>query len=419
MITIQAQKYITLATMTKLSAWQELLAAVNEAKKQAKDEKVCVSFMTAQVTENNPYLAELLRDDQVVIECIKNNPTHTVLMAAAIILLHDNKKVQEKFIFHTLTVNKTLSKKELETKKKVDAFKKAINTVLDTKNLSSGSTFVMFSDITRGCGLNNLKNDVKALGAFFDTLKNICVERGIKDIMISMRDVEYHANLIDTSLKSAIRVFKENGLKITFTDCNDELNAKLRLHMKLTYNNGTPGDVLEYIKKLGVGRVVLLTKLKDHDTENMLYREDDEVVAQFIAIIRQIADDEIEFKYTGFEDLKTYHDLLAYYGSPDEFEDRLLMHTVSIKLKDLGCIDIRIAKGWHLNLLNGDVAGSDEFNYVATHTSETIKSLPQAEEVVLPEFIRRSLRSWHEPFNERAMLIDIQNFKKKCKRKNK
>lgn len=417
MITIQAQKYITLATMNKLNAWQDLVAAINAAKQQSGDNKVCVSFMTTQVIDNNPYLSEILRDEQVVIECIKNNPTHKVLTAAAMILLHDNKKVEEKFIFHTLTVNKTLSSKELEAKRRVDKFKHAINTTLDTKNLSCGSVFVAFADITRDCGINNLKNDVKALASYFETLKDVCLERGLKELMVSMRNIEYRASLIDTSLKTAIRIFKQNGLKITFTDCDDELNARLRLHMKLIYNNGTAEDALEYIKKLGIGRVVLLTKLKEHDTENMLYREDDEVVAQFIAIVDKISNDTIEFKYTGFDALKTYHDLLAYYGSPDEFDDKLLLHTVPIKLKDLGCIDIRIAKSWHLNLLNGDVEGSDEFNYVETHTSETIKFMQQPEAVVLPEFIRRSLRSWHITFNERAMLIDIQNFKKKCKRK--
>lgn len=418
MITVQANKYITLATMTKPSAWEALVEAVEAAKQEANGEKICVSFMLAQVTETNPYLSKILLDDQIIIECIENNTTHKVLHTAAFILLHDKQKLKDKFCFQKIVVQKTLTKKELDLKKRLDSYKNAITTILDEKGPGKTSVFVAFADITRGCNLNNLRNVCKDLPDYFEVLKNVCLERSINDIMISMRGVDYHANLIDAFFKSAIRIFNENSLKITFTDCNDELNSKLRLHMKLTYNNGSTEDVLEYINKLGVGRVVLLTKLKDHNTENMLYREEDEVVAQFIAIIRQISADAIEFKYTGFEAMKTFHDLLAYYGSPDEFEDRLLMHTVSIKLTELGCTDIRIAKGWHLNLLNGDVAGSDEFNYISTYTSETIKALAQPEEVVLPEFIRRSLRSWHEQFNERAMLIDIQNFKKKCKRKH-
>lgn len=417
MITVQANNYITLATTTKSTAWENLLNAVDEAKKQANGEKICVNFVFTQITETNPFIAKLILDDDIVIECIENNMTYSVLHTAALILLHDNAKLKDKFRYQKLTVTKTLTRKELDLKKKLDQYKAAITTVLDSKSTNSSSVFCLFADITRGCNINNLKNDCKALPDYFTVLKDVCLSRGINDIMVSMKCVEYSANLIDAVLKSTIRIFNENKIKITFTDCNEELNNKLRLHMKLIYNNGTTEDVLDFIKALGVGRVVLLTKLKDHNTENLLYREEDEVVAQFIAIIRQISSTAVEFKYTGFDALKTYHDLLAYYGSDDDFEDRLLMHTVEIPLYELGCTDIRIARGWHLNLLNGDVAGSGEFDYVKTYTSETIKSLPSEETVVLPEFIRRSLRSWHESFNERAMLIDIQNFKKKVKRR--
>lgn len=417
MITVQAQQYVTLANNSKSTAWENLIAAIEVAKQQANGDKVCVSFVFTQVTETNPYLRQILLDDSVIIECIENNPTHKALYTSAAILLHDNDRIRDKFMYKKLEVVKTLSKKELELRKKLNNYRKTIDSVLDAMGPGKTNVFVSFKDITRDCSIGNLKH-TENLKEYFEVLRDICVERGIVNIMISMRDVDYHANLIDVAFKTAIRIFNESGIKITFTDCNEELNSKLRLHMKLTYNNGTPGDVLEYIKKLGVGRVVLLTKLKDHDTEDMTYREEDEVVAQYIAIIRQISSDSIVFRYAGFGDMKTYHDKLAYYGSPDEFEDKLNMHDVTIPLNVLGCIDIRIAKCWHLNLLNGDVAGSDEFNYIGTHTSETIKSLPHEEFVVLPEFIRRSLRSWHVPFNERAMLFDIQNFKKKCKRKN-
>lgn len=417
MTTIQANNYITLANVNKTDSWERLLEAVNAAV-AASDEPICVNFAFVQLAEPNEYTAELLKNDKVIIECIKGNPTYAVFATAATVLLHSNEKIKNKFKFMTLAAPKTLTKKELDVKKRIDTYKVAINTVLDSKGPGRTSVFVQFSDIIKGCGLNNLSNTAKNLAEYFDTLRDICFERGIKEIMISMRDVTYHANLIDASLISAIRIFNEKGMKITFTDCNEELNGKLRIHIKLTYNNGSAEDVHNFVNELGVGRVVLLTKLKDHDSEDLnTYRVKDEVVAQFIAIIRQISADSVEFKYTGFAAMKTFHDLLAQYGSPDEFEDKLLMHHVTIPMSDLGCTDIRITKGWHLNLLNGDVEGSDEFNYISTYTSETIKALPQPEDVVLPEFIRRSLRSWHEPFNEMAMCVDVQNFKKKCKRK--
>lgn len=414
MRTIQANTYITLANVNKPKSWEQLLAAVKEA---TAVEPVCVNFAFVQLSEPNLYLTELLMNDRITIECIKSNTTHMVLHSAAIVVLHDNKKIAEKFKFQTIEASKTLSKKELEARQRFNKYKAAINATIDAKGAGRTSIFVTLADLTKDCGLNFVTNK-NGISDFFNILRDILVERGIKEIMISMRNIAYKENLITSYLRTAIRICKEHDIKITFTDCSEELNSKLRLHMKLTYNNGAPEDVLNFIKQLGIGRVVLLTKLKDRNTENTDYREEDEVIAQFIAIIRQISADAVEFKYTGFDAMKTFHDLLAYYGSPDEFDDKLLMHIVNIPIADLGCTDIRIAKGWHLNLLNGDVDSSGEFNYISTYTSETIKALAQPEEVVLPEFIRRSFRSWHESFNERAMLVDIQNFKKKCKRKH-
>lgn len=414
MRTIQANTYITLANVNKPKSWEQLLAAVKEA---TAVEPVCVNFAFVQLSEPNLYLTELLMNDRVTIECIKSNTTHMVLHSAAIVVLHDNKKIAEKFKFQTIEASKTLSKKELEIRQRFNKYKAAINATIDAKGAGRTSIFVTLADLTKDCGLNFATNK-NGISDFFNILRDILVERGIKEIMISMRNIAYKENLITSYLRTAIRICKEHDIKITFTDCSEELNSKLRLHMKLTYNNGAPEDVLNFIKQLGIGRVVLLTKLKDRNTENTDYREEDEVIAQFIAIIRQISTDAIEFKYTGFGAMPTFHDLLAQYGSPDEFDDKLIMHIVNIPIADLGCTDIRIAKGWHLNLLNGDVDSSGEFNYISTYTSETIKALAQPEEVVLPEFIRRSFRSWHESFNERAMLVDIQNFKKKCKRKH-
>lgn len=413
-MTIQASKFITLSTAGKASAWEALLAEVEQTKAANSNEKIYINFALVQLSESNEYLAKLIMDDQVVFECIKGNTTHKLLDMTALVLLHDNKKREEKFKLQVLDVVKTLSKKELETQKRLKTYRNAITSVLDTK-AGSSSVFVKFADIAKDCGFNNMLNVCKGLNNYFEELCSVCSERNITDIMVSMRDVLYNANLIDTFFKTAIRIFKDAGIKLTFTDCTDELNSKLRLHMKYIYNNGKPEEVLNFVKELGIGRVVLLTKLKDHDTKDTHYREEDEVVAQFIAIVNQISDDVIQFKYIGFAGLQTFHDKLAYYGSPDEFEDELFMHIVDIPLEELGCTGIRIAKSWHLNLLNGDVAGSGEFNYVNTYTSETITALPQEESVVLPEFIRRSLRSWHVRFNERATLIDVTMFKKKLK----
>lgn len=404
--------------INSITEWQKLINLLEQEKQQlGPNEKIGVSFAyIGGHLQPNPYIAQLIKDDTVILICIKNSLVSKMLLTSAKILLHDNAKIAVKFKFETLESSvKPLNKKEKKQLDLIKIYTNAITAGLSEQVAVTNELFCNFSEITKNCNFNNLENVRVGLDLFFNTLLDFCKTHKVKSIMISLKNIKYKANLIDADLKMAIKLFQAENIKIFFTDCNKALNDMLRLHIKLAYNNGTPEEVLKFIKNLQLGRVVLLTKLKDHRSENLSYREKDEVIAQYIAIIKQISPDTVEFLYTGFDYLKTFHDQIARYGSPDEF-DELMLARVSIPIADLGCTDIRIAKSWHLNLLNGDVMGSDEYNYITTYTSEVIRALQSPEKVVLPEFIRRSLRSWNIPFNERALLIDIQNFKKNLKK---
>lgn len=414
---IYVHNYVSVGTINNSTPWLKLEQAVEEAKKNLPEgEELHVSFSYITVTEQNPYIAKVLTDDDIIIDCIKGNPTHRMLYSSALMLLRDHKKIANKFHFDVINTAKVLNKKEQAEQQKIKAYKAAISKELEEKAKTQKSLFCSFLKISEGCNLNNLRNICKDLPAFFETLKNLCAEWGITSIIVSMKNVDYNENLIDTFLKIAIRTFTAAGIKITFSDCTPLLNDKLRLHLKLAYNNGSVAEVEKFIRSLRLGRVVLLTKLKDHRSTDVKYREEDEVVAQYIAILNQISEREAEFYYTGFANLKTFHDLIAEYGSPDEFSE-LKMQRIVIPLEDLGCTDIRVARKWHLNLINGDVASDEKFNYIETYTGETIKAVKVPEKVVLPEFIRRSLRSWFISFNEPALLIDIQNYKNSLKKK--
>ena len=417
METINVHPYVTSSSTSQSTAWQALMNAVEEAKQRSNGEKVIVSFNYTQINQTNVYINQLILDPQIKLTCYHGQPIATILTTTACILLKTpiDKISTDKIECSVIEKTKVLAKKDKNIYDKTKAFKKDIDAAFDKLNTSFADVFCYFKNLSNDTSLQHLANNCKALPMFFDALKQVCLERNVNSLIVSMKDVDYRDELLASYFQKAIRELSDINIKIIFTDCTKGLENRLRLHIKQRYTNGTTEDVLNFINKLGTGRVVLLTKLKDHNSDSLSYRENDEVIAQYIGIISSISDDTIGFKYTGFGNLKTYHDLLAQYGSPDDF-DELVMHNISIPVEVLGCTNIRVAKSWHLDLLDGNGESDSKFYYIPTNTSATIQYSDTVESVLLPEFIRRSLKSWHISFNEKALQSDVLIFKKNIKR---
>lgn len=418
MTTIDVNTYVTLGTINQISAWQSLANAVEQAKQSATGKPVVLTFYYTALSTTNPILNQLITDPDVKFVCYEGTATAKILQTTISVLLRTNfdKISPDKFECKRLEKTKVLSVKQQKELSQMNTYKRDIRAALDKVNTSYSEVFVRFKDMAVAKDLQNLVHVATGLTAFFEALREVCKERNITSLLVSLKDVEYNDVLMASHIQTTMRKFSEENMRILFTDCKKGLENKLRLHIKQRYTNGSPRDVLAFIEKLGVGRVVLLTKLKDHNSEELGYREEDEVVAQYIGIIEGYSDTTVSFKYTGFQNLATFHDLMAKYGTPEEF-DNLIMHNIEIDLEVLGCTNIRVAKSWHLDLFDGNGEGDPNLLRVATRTSETIQSLRKEEVVLLPEFIRRSLRSWHISFNERALLSDIQTFKHNTRRK--
>lgn len=412
MITVDVTKYINYQSMNSISAWRELVEHVHKLEAEQPTESLQLNLTYATLNNVNDYIKELILDERVQFLCIKNNITYKVLYTTASILLRNNN-LDKKFELVELQAAKTLTKKELAVQTQQKKYTSAIDKAIGSNE--HPQVFVRYLDLVKDCKeLNNLKYDCKDMPVFFKQLLEYCINKNKQQLIISLKDVDYNPNIIDASCKTAIQWFADARIELIFSDCDINLAGKLKLYRKMTYSNGTIEDVSNFIRGLGLGRVVLLTKLKSHRSTNPKYREKDEVVAQFIGIITQITPTSVTFRYAGFGQLQTFHDLLAQYGTPDEFES-LIMNSITVNFANLGITNIRIADKWHLNLFDGSAKGSADFNYIETYCSENIKSLPVPEKVILPEFLRRSLKSWHIKFNEQGLLDDTKAFSKALK----
>lgn len=406
MITVDVSKFINYRGMESITSWKSLVEHIHKIEQDNPTEKIQVNLVYTPVNTVNDYIKELILDDRVQFVCIKNNITWKVLSTTAAFLLR-RSDLTDKFSLIELDSVKTLSKKELAAQAQLKKYNTAIDAVL--AKTKGPYVFVNYLDLTKDCNLNNLCYDCKDLPTFFKQFCDNCQKAGKQQVIISLKNVQYNPNIIDAACKAAIQWFANAGIELIFSDCDPGLAGKLKLYRKMTYSNGTIDDAVTYIEDLGLGRVVLLTKLKSHRSTNTRYREKDEVVAQFIGIITQITPTEVTFRYAGFAQLASFHDLLAQFGAPDEFEP-LIMNTVTINYANLGITSLRIADKWHLNLFDGATKGSSEFNYVDTYTSEDIRNLNKPEKVCLPEFLRRSLKSWNISFNEQALRADTKSF---------
>ena len=413
MIKIDASKIIGYQNLNNLAAWKDLVAAVHKLEEANPTETIQVDVAYLSINDVNEYIKELILDDKVQFICVKNNVAWKVLTLSAQIHLRTHD-LDSKFIAIELQKSQTLNKKELAAQKQRKMFNSAIDAVLADNN--SQSIFVMFSDITKNCGLNNLMNACKELPDFFKQFCAYCKEKNYQRVVVSMRNVEYNPNIIDAACKAAIQWFANEDIELIFSDCDAKLTATLKLYRQMAYSNGTIDDAREFVENLGLGRVCLLTMLKPHRSDNTRYREKDEVEAQYIGIITQITPTDVTFSFTGFGNMLTFHDLLARYGDIDEF-DQLVMNSITINYADLGITSIRIANKWHLNLFDGAVKGNADFHYIETYTSESATSLTTPEKVLLPEFLRRSLKSWHINFNEEALIKDRNAFQKALKQR--
>lgn len=412
MISVDVSKFINYQAISNITSWKNLVEHIHKLEQDNPNEIIQVSLVHTPLNTVNDYIKELIIDNRVQFLCIKNNITWKVLSTTAAFLLRNNN-LSDKFNLIELNTTQTLSKKELAAQAQYKKYNAAIEAALS--KTKGPAVFVSYLDLTKDCGLNNLCYDCKELPTFFKQFCDYCKNAEKQQVIISLRNVKYNPNLIDAACKAAIQWFADAGIELIFSDCDANLAGKLKLYRKMTYSNGTIEDAVAFIEDLGLGRVVLLTKLKSHRSTNTRYREKDEVVAQFIGIISQITPADVTFRYAGFGQLTSFHDLLAQYGAPDEFET-LIMNTITINYANLGITSLRIADKWHLNLFDGAAKGSSEFNYVDTYTSENIRSLPKPERVILPEFLRRSLKSWNISFNEQALLADIKNFQKTLKK---
>lgn len=438
MVIIQPNNYIKANGLngsdTSPTPWYQFKEAVkHEEANLAPGHKILIDFINSPLSNISPLIKsvimEFIMDDNVVMQCWENTQTHRILQPCVMFKITDPKKAAEKLILIKASTSQVLPKSEIEKNNRLKKYRTAIRNCLEPLAAQSKDIFTYFKDVKAGCGFDNLETMRVGLNEFFYEFAEIANDLGIKSIFMSMKDVKYNEKLIDYDLKLAISACYAKGISLVFTDCTAKLNAYLALHTKMVYDNGTIEDLKKAINELGQGRVVLLTRFTPHNSENMSYREKNEIYGQFIGIIDQIKPDGIKVKYCGYKDFSSIHDRLV--RSSFDLEDttenmNLAINTTDIPYEVIGFGDLRIARDWHIDLFNiaGTTPEAQQFNYANTYTNKNgqyncengDKTKPVEETVVLPEYIRRVLIAWGIPFNRKALQQDIEDFTKSLKK---
>jgi hypothetical protein len=198
------------------------------------------------------------------------------------------------------------------------------------------------------------------------------------------------------------------GIKLNVLSSDKEENRKLKLRTDIGKRELPVEDKYTLLKNLGRGTVGVLTKFKKRKSQNIELRLEDTITNQYIAILHDASLKTGMAKFICYK----YSELVSKwdeYASCGDILDAPASYEKEISLAEMGLEHACIGTTWHFNRFDGAAEGERTRK---TWTSADGSYAGECEEVLIPEYIRRTLLSHDIKFNNKKLIKNVEEFKR-------
>lgn len=238
------------------------------------------------------------------------------------------------------------------------------------------------------------------------------VDRGeqISKIIIHTEGFNIASFALDKIADDALK-YRELGCNLIIKVESAKESDRLKLKTEIGAISMTDEQKIEVIRRLGKGRVGMLTRfkhrreLKERHTDETKLRMENVVVNQYIAVIRGLSKNAVVFEAYLTSDIKNRWDEFMSCG--DDICTSIPSTIKTVKLHELGLEHLCLGKEWHFNRFDGAATGIKEKQTYCTPNGECSNRL---ENVSYAEWIRRCLLAYGIEFNNAALASDARQF---------
>lgn len=248
---------------------------------------------------------------------------------------------------------------------------------------------------------DNFRNALREIADEFEAAGN-----ALSKIVVDTRDCDVAPHVKD-ALADEAGDYAIKGIKISLISGDSEENRRLQLRTDIGRRTIPDSDKLKVLQRLGFGTVGILTKFKKRKKDNIELRLEDVVTNQYIAIFRQMSEDNTVAVFECYK----YSELVSKwdeYNTCGEILDAPNSQRKEVRIEGLGLERVCIGSTWHFNRFDGAAEGEKTRK---TYTGVDGANSGHLEEVVIPEYIRRALLSYEIRFKEASLKSDAEQFK--------
>ena len=389
--------------------------------------------------------------------------------------------IENETVLYKSLVVKPKSKTELAEEKKELAFKEKFNELLEKyiSCMSGGKLSLNMEEIVSSVGGRYSFSDTNRICVLGPSILQEHIDNGLHLTSIVL-DFRKYVGIV--ALKNdaidAYKVFRKQGIGIEVMTDNEKETELLSVRILFEHEHMTAEEKIAALKKLGFGRVGVLSIFKEHNTDNMDLRMKEEVCNQYVAVLDGIAkanrvtDDDgviptykVYFKTFILMDMNSRADVYAKTGEWFELNTKTLDEVTKefaeenegvlseedyaeeleevrnewlsnnemlsqyglnfsrrgIYIEDLGIEHLCLGKLAHFNLFDGTVGTEHSWttstDKYGEYSSEVLKAVD-------PDYIRRIFLSYgfdkqkdkkgRPMYNDAKLIEDIHKFEDEC-----
>lgn len=387
--------------------WWDLRRYVNKLVSEHPDEQIVLDFerVYAQWDQNSVAASDILKHKNVEM-VFYNNPE--IVDGLRVFLAYEGRpldSVRNVTVVIDTGIKKKLTPKELRIKEIRDSVENMCRKAIPYMGILR-----VRIDTWKDCTFSivgTYEQIDAVLGAAYDSVKDkINNGENITRVIVHFgkHDVSTH---LAKDIGEYYCKFATIGVELNIETLRNALNEQIRIRTQIGLSEWDNEQKIELIRKLGKGRVGILTRFKNHKSQNIELRLNGEITNQWVAIIKAWSRTRIKFALMYYRDIKPRID--AWWQSPEE-EYELKVKYKDVDIKELGLEHACIGRLWHFNRFDASANGVKYKETLTRHDLSFDKDKPTREKVSVPEYIRRALLSNAVDFNEESLKADTIEF---------